>query len=76
MKHFGFEDDCPDPATAGHYRKKTVVRMWKINEPFECTNREGEKMQGQPGDFLVEDGYGGFYPVGAEFHEKNYQSTG
>ncbi len=53
------------------YRKKTVVRLIEINEPFICESREGE-LQGQPGDFLAADGHGGFYPISAEFHASNY----
>ncbi len=64
-----------DPRPKGDwraYRKVAVAEMLKMKEPFTCWNREGEQMQGQPGDFLVEDGYGGYYPCGAEFHQKNY----
>ena len=74
MKHFGKGDPTPETAP-GLYRKTTTVRMWPMDEPFICTNREGENMQGVAGDFLVEDGYGGYYPCGGEFHAKNYESV-
>ena len=57
------------------YRKKTVVPMVQMFEEFICTNREGENLKGQVGDFLVEDGHGGFYPVSEEFHAKNYEEV-
>ena len=72
--HFGFES--PGPGTGWKsYRKKTVVQMLRMDEPFTCTNREGENMQGFPGDYLVPDGYGGWYPVGSKFHEENYEEV-
>ena len=54
------------------YRKKTIVKMARMDVPFRTESREGW-LQGQPGDFLAEDGYGGFYPVGAAFHANNYE---
>lgn len=71
--------DHGDPRPAGNwrrYRKVTVLRMLKMDEPFETVSREGESKIGQPGDFLVEDGFGGYYPVEAGFHEKNYREAG
>ena len=71
MKHFGLNDAPPQGIWLA-YRKTAVVQMLRMTEPFTCTNREDEKMIGQPGDFLVLDGYGGYYPCGAEFHAENY----
>ena len=54
------------------YRKKTVVSMLRMAEPFRCETWEGW-LEGKPGDFLVHDGYGGYYLCGAEFHATNYE---
>ena len=59
----------------GQYRKKTIVDMARIDEPFECESREGT-LRGQPGDYLAQDGHGGYYPVSVEFHRENYEAVG
>jgi hypothetical protein len=56
------------------YKKTTIVPMLKMNERFTCESREGT-LTGEAGDFLVEDGHGGFYPVSAEFHAANYEEA-
>ena len=66
-----FDQGDTMPEGGLEYRKHATVMMLCMSEPFLCVSREGE-LQGQPGDFLVEDGHGGFYPVSAEFHAKNY----
>ena len=71
MEHFGPGDSLPSGARL--YRKKTVVSLVKMNEPFLCSNREGRNLQGQTGDYMAEDGHGGFYPISAEFHAANYE---
>lgn len=71
--HYGVGDALP--IGGRHYRKKTIVEMVCMAEPFTCDSREGHRLQGQPGDFLVEDGHGGFYPVSAEFHATNYEDV-
>ena len=61
------------PLGGSQFRKKTIVRMWgPMAEPFECQSREGT-LTGQPGDYLAQDGHGGFYPISAEFHAANYE---
>lgn len=64
----------PMPDNFKWYKKKTVVRLVKMDDPFVCESREGV-LQGQPGDFLAEDGHGGFYPISAEFHANNYEEV-
>ena len=71
MKHFGPGDTLPEGEE--RFKKKTVVEMVRMTEPFTCTNREGHNLQGQAGDFLVPDGHSGFYPVSAQFHADNYE---
>lgn len=71
MEHFGIGDTLPE--TAERFRKKTVVRMVRMDEPFTCDSREGHHLQGQAGDYLAEDGHGGFYPISAEFHAEHYE---
>lgn len=56
------------------YRKKTIVPMVQMDEPFICESREG-LLEGQAGDFVAEDGHGGFYPISAEFHANNYEEV-
>ncbi len=73
MKHFGVGDTMPEGARG--YKKKTVVWLLKMDEPFTCDNREGNHMQGQAGDFLADDGQDGFYPISAEFHTANYEDA-
>ena len=70
MKYFTIGDNLPDGAKM--YRKKTVVPLVKMDEPFLCDSRESFRLQGQAGDFIAEDGHGGFYPISAEFHAANY----
>lgn len=61
------------PFGARRFRKKTVVPMvGPMSEPFVCESREGE-LCGQVGDFLAQDGHGGFYPISAQFHAINYE---
>lgn len=72
MKEFNKGDQLPDGAK--RYRKKTIVPMVKMDEHFVCQSREGT-LTGNPGDFVVEDGHGGFYPVSAEFHANNYEEA-
>lgn len=71
MKHFGIGDELP--TNAKQYRKISIVEMVKMGEPFTCDSREGHKLKGKTGDFLTEDGHGGFYPVSADFHAANYE---
>jgi len=59
------------PLGAKEYRKHATAMMLEMHQTFTCHSREGV-LDGQPGDFLVEDGHGGFYPVSAEFHKNNY----
>ena len=73
MTHFGTGDDMPEGARA--YRKKTMVRMVRMDAPFTCDSREGRRLRGRAGDFLAEDGHGGFYPVSARFHAANYEAV-
>lgn len=70
MKHFTIGDRLPTGAKT--YRKKTIVPLVKMNEPFIRDNREGRRLEGKAGDFIAEDGHGGFYPISAEFHAANY----
>ena len=72
--HFG-PGDAPPPGDWRKYRKTAVSDMLKMNGDFTCTNREGESMQGRVGDYLVPDGYGGYYACGSEFHAKNYEEV-
>lgn len=53
------------------YRKATVVPLVKMPWDFTTESREGT-MDGKAGDFIAEDGHGGFYPISAEFHAANY----
>lgn len=55
------------------YRKKSMVRMGLLTEPVVVGNRENEENKGEPGDYLVADGHGGYYVVSAEFHAENYE---
>ena len=56
------------------FRKKTITPMaGPMSEPFRCESREGT-LEGQVGDFVAEDGHGGFYPISAEFHAANYEA--
>ena len=71
--HYGIEDTLP--VGEKFYRKKTVVRMVQMGVPFTCDSREGHYLKGKAGDFLVEDGHGGFYPVSAKFHRENYEQV-
>lgn len=71
MLTFSKGDAMPEGATG--YKKKTVVQLLKIMEPFVCDSREGNSLEGQAGDFLASDGHGGFYPISAEFHAANYE---
>lgn len=72
MKRFNKGDAAPDGGSL--FRKATTVRMWRQAEPFECESREGT-LTGQPGDWLAQDGHGGFYPISAEFHAANYEAV-
>ncbi len=69
-----FKQGAAAPEGGALYQKKTQVRMWRQDDEFRCESREGT-LVGQPGDYLVEDGHGGFYPVSAEFHEENYEEV-
>lgn len=72
MKRFNQGQPRPSGEWVG-YRKRTVVEMLgPMSEPFTCESREGT-LQGQVGDFLAEDGHGGYYPISAEFHAANYE---
>ncbi len=53
-------------------RKKTIVPLLKMEHPFECESREGT-LRGEPGDWLAQDGHGGFYPISEEFWSNNYE---
>ena len=70
MKRFNKGDARPEGRWMP-YRKTTTVQMMRMDEPFVCECREGT-LEGQPGDFMAEDGHGGYYPVSAEFHAANY----
>lgn len=72
MKHYSFNDAPPEGEWLP-YKKKTIVRMVQMKEPFLCSNREGRELNGKAGDFLAMDGYGGYYPIGPEFHAENYE---
>ena len=72
--HFGHGDPRPRPEGWRTYRKKTIVYMiGPMEEPFTCDSRERKGLQGQPGDYVAEDGHGGYYPISAEFHAANYE---
>ena len=71
MTHFGVGDALPEGAR--RYKKKTIVLLVKMDTPFTCDSREGHNLVGQAGDFLAEDGHGGFYPISVEFHADNYK---
>src|SRR5260221_1444067 len=62
--------DAP-PDGGDLFVKKTQTRMWKQSEPFSCQSREGT-LVGQPGDWLAQDGHGGFYPISDEVHPAEY----
>ncbi len=47
----------------------------EVADPFLCDSREHLNLQGQAGDFIAEDGHGGFYPISAEFHAANYEES-
>jgi len=66
-----FEKGNDLPEGSKFYIKTTTVEMVKMDKLFRAVSREGV-LFGEAGDFLVEDGYGGFYSVGADFHEANY----
>jgi hypothetical protein len=70
----GNSGEVPDTKAWKTYRKKTIVPMQQINQPFKAMSREG-LLTGKPGDFLAEDGHGGYYIVSKQFHEKNYESA-
>lgn len=70
MPHFAKGADRP-PGDWRPYRKFAVVNMLRMEQPFTCESREGT-LQGQPGDFLVEDGHGGFYVISPEAHALTY----
>jgi len=73
--HFGVGDTKPKGAWRLYY-KHAQTSMLRMDEPFTVSNREGENMQGQAGDYLVEDGYGGYHVCGAAFHADNYVEMG
>ncbi len=73
MKRFS-KNQLPPQGGWKNYRKKTIVAMLQMNEAFECESREGT-LTGQPGDYLVQDGHGGYFPVSAEFHKANYERS-
>ena len=66
------QGDAP-PEGGDLFRKKTIVRMWgPMTEPFICESREGT-LRGYVGDFVAQDGHGGFYPISAAFHAEHYE---
>jgi hypothetical protein len=69
-----FKQGDASPEGGAQFRKKSIVRMWRIDEPFECQSREGV-LKGQPGDYVAQDGHGGFYPISADFHRANYEEV-
>lgn len=75
MSHFGVGDPRPNPSEWRFFRKTKPVEMVKMDEPFTCSNREVQNARGRPGDYIAEDGYGGYYVVGAEFHSVNYEQV-
>lgn len=67
-----------DPRPEGEwktYRKTQTAEMMLLTEPVSAVNRENVEARGQPGDYLVEDGYGGYYVCGKEFHDENYEEV-
>ena len=61
-----------DPLPGGDmFVKHRPVRLWRVPQFFICWTREGV-MQGRPGDWVGEDGAGGYYPIAADFHAANY----
>lgn len=69
-----FKQGATLPEGGKEYFKPKPVTLVKMDEDFECESREGI-VKGKAGDFLAEDGHGGFYPISAEFHEKNYREV-
>ncbi len=59
---------------AKEYRKHKTAMLVKMTTEFECDSREGT-LRGQVGDYLAQDGHGGFYPISAEFHAENYEEV-
>lgn len=71
MREFNKGDAAP--AGMRLFRKKTITPMLgPMDEPFVCESREGT-LQGRVGDYVAQDGHGGFYPISAEFHAANYE---
>jgi len=62
------------PKIAMPFRKHAIAMLVEMDKEFVCESREGT-LTGQPGDYLAADGHGGFYPISAEFHEKNYEAV-
>ena len=72
-KHYGIGDKLPDNFKL--YKKKNAVKLVKMDHDFTCTNKEGHDLHAKKGDYLAEDGHGGFYPISAEFHKNNYEDV-
>ena len=73
MKQFKHDEQPPEGDWV-NYKKTAIVPLLKMDEPFECHSREGV-LKGQAGDFLAQDGHGGYYPISAKFHEANYEQA-
>ena len=54
------------------YRKHKAVKLVHMDVDFTCASREG-MLEGKAGDYLAQDGHGGFYPISAEFHAEHYE---
>lgn len=70
MKHFGFDDTLPDNFIL--CKKKTTVKVVRVDEDFTCTNHRGHNLAGRAGDYIAED-LKGFYPISKEFFNENYE---
>ena len=73
IPHYKQGHDFPG-ARANEYRKHKTAMLVKMDTPFDCESREGT-LRGQVGDYLAQDGHGGFYPISAEFHAENYEEV-
>lgn len=45
----------------------------KLETDCVVMNRENEANHGKAGDYLAPDGYGGYYVIGKEFYDNNYE---
>jgi hypothetical protein len=75
MRHFGVGDPRPEGEWK-RYRKVAITEiMGPMTEEFTCDARERKGYKGQPGDFVAEDGHGGYYVISGDFHRENYEEV-